>query len=453
MGCTCGVETYERLDRNIEEKENILESNKNKNEEERVEQDQKTKALEEEIDQEIFNKEACIEILSSLPKREETNLQSLKDLIKSKTKKSSSKEKAYIIFLWICQNIDYDVESYFAGRTSDVKPDGTFKNGKTVCSGYSRLYRDISSYLLLEVECVSCYAKGFGYQPGQKMKKTEHEYNVIKLNNKWYPIDSTWGAGHIEKNNNYKRELNEFYFLTDPELLKYSHFPENPNWQLTKIKYTLEDFLKWPEIYSYFFKYGFKKFLPEEGEINLKNKNSKKFELFVENVKQKKLSCNIFLFEGNWLKQQLNTELVKCCKDKFEIDCLFNKKGKYKVEFYANDDKNEAFNHSIIYYIVNTDNDAKIELKFPRAYRGAEDIEIIEPIYDNLKSGSNVKFKIKSELEAISIIDSKLYDLKKNEEGFFEQTIEIQNKKGNYVEVGNKKEKGEYSILYRYCVV
>ena len=30
---------------------------------------------------------------------------------------------------------------------------------------------------------------------------TNHEYNVIKLNYKWYPIDSTWGAGNTEEKN------------------------------------------------------------------------------------------------------------------------------------------------------------------------------------------------------------------------------------------------------------
>lgn len=322
-----------------------------------------------------------------------------------------------------------------------------------VCSGYSRLYRDISTYISLEVECVSCYAKGIGYQPGKKMKEINHEYNVIKLNNKWYPIESTWGAGHIDKNNNYKRELEEFYFLTDPEFLIYSHFPENPKWQLTKKKYTLEDFLKWPRFYKNFFKYGFKKYIPEEGEINLKNKNSQKFELFVENIMKKKLSCCIFLFEGNWLKKQLNSELIKRCEDKFEINCLFNKKGKYKVLFYANDDINATLNYPIMDYIVNIDNNAKIELKFPHTYKGAEAIEIIEPIYDNLKFGSNVKFKIKSELKTIIIIDSQWHYLNKNKEGFFEKTIKIQNKKGNYVVVGKKNENGRCSYLYCYCVV
>ena len=65
------------------------------------------------------------------------------------------------------------------------------------------------------------------------MIKTNHEYNVINLNNKWYPIDTTWGAGHIE-NKDYVRAFNEFYFLPDSELLIKSHFPEDEKWQLTK---------------------------------------------------------------------------------------------------------------------------------------------------------------------------------------------------------------------------
>ena len=87
-----------------------------------------------------------------------------------------------------------------AGRDVDCSPQGVFQNGKTVCSGYSRLYKDIGKYIGLNVECVNCYAKGIGYQPGQKLTSTNHEYNVVNFDNKWYPIDATWGAGHIENN-------------------------------------------------------------------------------------------------------------------------------------------------------------------------------------------------------------------------------------------------------------
>ena len=96
-------------------------------------------------------------------------------------------------------------------------------------------------------------------------------YNVIKLSNKWYPIDSTWGAGHTE-GKKYIKCYNEFYFLANPELLIKTHFPADDKWQLTKRKYTLEEFLKWPLIKSNFYTFGFEKCFPEEGLIELKDK-------------------------------------------------------------------------------------------------------------------------------------------------------------------------------------
>ena len=115
-----------------------------------------------------LDKEKCKSINQTLPKRIDTNLQSLKDIMKSKTDNLAQKEKSYITFLWICQNIDYDAEGYFAGRKVDCTPEGVFKNGKAVCSGYARLYKNIGIYLGLNIECVNCYAKGVSYEPWQK---------------------------------------------------------------------------------------------------------------------------------------------------------------------------------------------------------------------------------------------------------------------------------------------
>ena len=92
-------------------------------------------------------------------------------------------EKAYVIFLWICDNISYDANSLYAGRIVDCTPNGTFKNGKSVCSGYARLFQDIGQYIGLEIENISCYSKGEGYEPGDDLQITNHEYNIIKLNN------------------------------------------------------------------------------------------------------------------------------------------------------------------------------------------------------------------------------------------------------------------------------
>ena len=398
-----------------------------------------------------FDKELCKKIANSLPKRTATTFQSLKDLMKSKTEKLSQKEKSFIIFLWICDNIAYDSYSYYAGSSVDCSPEGVFKNGKTVCSGYAHLYKNFADYLDLDVECVTCYAKGVSYEPGQKMNESNHEYNVIKLNNQWYPIDSTWGAGHL-KDKKFVKSYNEFYFLANPELLITTHFPVKDKWQLTKRKYTLEEFLKWPRVDSDFYRLGFEKYTPNEGLIELKNRNQQKFIIYGKDMDKKSALCSIYLLEGNIYQQQLNLTAINFYDDRFEVDGIFNQKGKYKVQIFANNDKGE--NHDMILeYNINVEKNSKEKLAFPMTYGGSEEVNIIEPLYDNLKSGEKVKFKIKSKLDEIIIIDGQWHHLKKNESGFFELETKIKTKKGNNLIIGKKKGTNSCGYLVSYNVI
>jgi transglutaminase/protease-like cytokinesis protein 3 len=98
-----------------------------------------------------FDKELCDKIVSSLPKREKTNLSEFKKKLKSKTNDLTEIERAFVLFKWMGQNIDYDVKNKNAGKRVDCSKEAVFRTGKTVCSGYSRLYEDIAIYLNLEV--------------------------------------------------------------------------------------------------------------------------------------------------------------------------------------------------------------------------------------------------------------------------------------------------------------
>ena len=446
MGCSCLKSTDV-----IENTKKTNQANNNNIKEENKDESQMNINLGE--NQLSFNIELCKSISDTLPSRINTDYQSLKDSIKSKTIKLSKKEKSYVVFLWICENISYDADSYFSGKKVDCTPEGVFKNGASVCSGYSRIFKDISTYIDLEVECVSCYAKGVGYEPGEILNKTNHEYNVINIKNKWYPIDSTWGAGHIE-NKAYVKCLNEYYFFANPEFLIKTHFPENEQYQLTKKKYTLNEFLKWPLVKMNFYKYGFTKFTPEEGLINLKNKNEQTFIIYGDNMEQKTALCNIYLLEGNIYKQLLNLSCINFYNDRFEVNCIFNKKGKYKVKLFGNSEREQSDNKEILEYTINVDKNAEKELSFPHSYKGKEDINIIEPLYNNLKSGEKVKFKIKSNLEDIIIIDEKWNYLKKNDEGYFIFETNIQTAKGGFVVIGKKKSNSNScEFLAKYDVV
>ena len=430
----------------IEEEEKRKKEEENKKKEEVEEQ--KEKLIKEELKEEnespkkpnsIFDQKLCDEIVSTLPKRKHTTLKKFKKLIKSKTENLSEKERAFVLFKWTGQNIDYDVKNKNLGKRVDCSKEGVFKTGKTVCSGFSNLYQDIALYLDLNVVCIPCYAKGAGYIPGEKITalSTNHEYNAINLDGKWYPIDATWGAGH-SNGNKYIREFNPFYFLADPELLIKTHFPSDEKWQLTEKTYKLSEFEKWPEVYSEFYQFGFRHFYPEEGYFELNNTNSTKFILYGEDMKKKGVMCSISLLGDNNKERKKEEKLsfINFFDDRIEISFSFNKKGKYLISLLGN--KGDSLTHtSIISYTVKVANNSKNIMTYPETYNGHKLINIIEPLNAHLKLGENVKFKMVSDIEEIFISGTDIDEtLIKNEEGFFEKDIIITGKSGGKISIG-----------------
>lgn len=103
----------------------------------------------------------------------------------------------------------------------------------------------------------------------------------------------------------------------------------------------------------------------------------------------------------------------------------------------------------IITYIVKVIKDSKIYLSFPEIFKGFELITIKESLYDNLKSGEKVKFKMKSDLSTIVIKngDTEEY-LKENEYGFFEKEIILKAKPGEKINIGEYIERKKYYLCY-----
>ena len=149
------------------------------------------------------------------PERTSISLNNFREHFRRVTNNLTEEEKAYTLFYWMSQNIAYDAEAYFSGN-SYVEPKETYNRGCSVCSGYSRLFKYIGDYIGLALICVSGYAKGYGYDPSEVISGTNHEWNIIKFNNVYYQIDSTWGAGSLI-GNEFKQELCEFYFCPEPD--------------------------------------------------------------------------------------------------------------------------------------------------------------------------------------------------------------------------------------------
>lgn len=163
-------------------------------------------------------------------------------------------EKARIIYSWIAHNISYDVQAYLSKDYRDSSPQAVLITRKGVCSGYANLYMALARAMGLESSVIDGYAKGYGYVVSQTTK-INHAWNAVKINNKWYLIDSTWGAGNINSGK-FNKQFNPYYFAAPPEQFIFDHFPVENQWQLLTKNYTKEQFDAAPKIFPEFFRDG-----------------------------------------------------------------------------------------------------------------------------------------------------------------------------------------------------
>ncbi|CAG2242229.1 unnamed protein product [Mytilus edulis] len=158
------------------------------------------------------------------------------------------------LYVWICENIRYDTNAYFSKNVAslDTSGNGVLTSKSSVCAGYANLFESLCQTLGITCKNISGYAKGYSYKPGDVItfyQKTNHAWNAVRLNGVWRFIETTWGAGHVGKNQQFIKEFNNFFFLTSPENFIYDHFPcnnieESKQWQLLEKPISIEEYTR-----------------------------------------------------------------------------------------------------------------------------------------------------------------------------------------------------------------
>lgn len=99
-------------------------------------------------------------------------------------------EKVRFIYSWIRSNIVYDYTGLENGNyTVDV--DSVLIKRVAVCSGFSNLFKYICDKAGIKCVQVVGFAKTSNEKPFD-FSRTNHEWNAVKINNKWFLIDVTW---------------------------------------------------------------------------------------------------------------------------------------------------------------------------------------------------------------------------------------------------------------------
>jgi hypothetical protein len=169
----------------------------------------------------------------------------------------NDEERARAIFRWIAQNISYDTRGYFAGKAGPSSPNSVLQNKTAACDGFSGLFTMLGREAGLEISQIGGYAKGYGSSVGEHFSgPPDHAWNAVKIDGAWRLMDATWGSGYVDENGRYIRSFDDYFFFTPPEKLIYTHFPENPEWQLLSRRVSLDEFEKMAFVRPGFFEHG-----------------------------------------------------------------------------------------------------------------------------------------------------------------------------------------------------
>lgn len=196
-------------------------------------------------------------------------------------------DKVRVFYIWLVHNIKYDHEkkentgssNYYSlyGKNEIELNDYVLKIKKGVCSDYARLFKSMGEYLSLEINYVSGYARTYEdnikFLRSIREEDTNHAWNYVRLNNRDYFIDATWGV------NNYEDDI-ETYFLITPNKMITTHFPINNDQQYLQKKVTIEQFKNHPYVYKlYKSNYYILDYLPKENITLKKDKIDIRFSL------------------------------------------------------------------------------------------------------------------------------------------------------------------------------
>lgn len=155
-------------------------------------------------------------------------------------------EKIRAFYVWIADNIEYDVKLFFSSiiPTEEITAVDVLKSGKSVCQGYSELFKTMCEISGITCYIIPGYSKGYGWNPNRSFHTSDHAWNAVKINNEWKLLDVTWASGYLNEKNMFEKKFEEKFFLTAPEKFVFDHLPSNPMWQLLDCPVTIDEFRK-----------------------------------------------------------------------------------------------------------------------------------------------------------------------------------------------------------------
>ena len=264
---------------------------------------------------------------------------------------SGERHKAYAIFRWLSFNVAYDVEGFF-GRTEKKQCDASsvLKHRTCVCAGYANLFEGLAKAAGLQAHIIEGYAKGYGFEPGQQFKNTNHAWNAIQVNREWFICEPTWGAGYLGNDLIFHRSPNVAMCLMDPEYAICSHYPADEQWQFLDQPISKEEFEKLVVPSGRIHEVGVELLSHKESIYTIEDADN--IDMMFYSPSLKILRGGLKDSSGKELEGRKWTQVIPCGVNKVKLRAQFPTPGKFKLSLDVRDaDSNNTWQHGIEYLV------------------------------------------------------------------------------------------------------
>ncbi|MEX0646716.1 MAG: transglutaminase domain-containing protein [Balneolaceae bacterium] len=298
--------------------------------------------------------------------------------------------KARAIYRWITDRIAYDTNALSGRNLQNISAQDVLENRKAICTGYVILFKELAKMMGLNVETITGHSKGYGFDPHDKSPLVEnHSWVAVRIDNDWHLADPTWGAGYISSDSEkFIPHFSEFYFLSNPEQLIYTHFPLDNTWQLLEQPVTESEYHNYPVVTHFFFQNG----LHFDEVRDLHHDTNGKF------------STNFLIPDDTVVQSEVThietgiTEnvLIRINKKNLDLSVRLSRTGLYKLELFARalETENHDF-HLATYFYLNNSTPSVIN-SYPRllGYYDITRARLISPLTYELSDTLSYDFEI-----------------------------------------------------------
>ena len=222
------------------------------------------------------------------------------------------------------------------------------------------LYREVA---IPAVTIPGC-SKGLRHQPEREFTVADrnHSWNAVFVGDEWRFLDCTWGSGYVDTSGKFQRQFDEFWFLTDPEIFAYDHFPSHVRWQLLEEPIEIEEFNKKPSLTEKSRELGFRLISHREPIVYFEN------EVTVTFATDTYPLTNITADLVDSSRHEINQHrcMRRIDEKSFEVRVVPPEAGEYKLLLYgkARDYRHAKF-RKLMEYALRCETTAPAKVEFP----------------------------------------------------------------------------------------